>query len=53
MEPFKIGFNKEYVKGLSKDKFIKEFKEVYPDHDLSGIYDKIVPPKEVKPKSGK
>lgn len=46
MEPFKVGFNKAYAKQIGKDKFIKEFKDVYPDHDLAAVYDEIAPPKE-------
>lgn len=41
-----IGWNKEYVKKLSKKDFIKEFSTVYPAHDLEAEYDKIVPPKK-------
>lgn len=53
--PGKIGFNKAWVKKVGKEKFLKHFKDVYPDHDLSAEYDKIVPPKEEKkePKPGK
>lgn len=40
----KVSFNRKFVKKLSKDKFIKTFKSVYPKIDLSKEYDKIVPP---------
>lgn len=46
--PGKIGFNKDWAKKVGKEKFLKHFKDVYPDHDLSAEYDKIVPPEEKK-----
>lgn len=52
MNGFKIGFNKEWAKKVGKDEFLNHFKDVYPDHDLSSEYDKIVPP-EVKKEAKK
>lgn len=46
--PGKIGFNKAWAKKVGKEKFLKHFKDIYPDHDLSAEYDKIVPPEEKK-----
>jgi len=36
-----VSFNIKYVKGLTKDEFVKEFKKVYPQLDLKAIYDQI------------
>lgn len=44
----KISFNTEYVKRVSKAKFIRTFEKVYPGTDLGAEYDKIVPPKKEK-----
>lgn len=49
----KVGFNKRYVQGITKEKFIREFKDVYPYLDLGKEYDKIVPPKAKTPKEDK
>lgn len=44
--PIKVGFNKKWAKSVGKDKFLKEFKDVYPGLDLSAEWDKISPPKK-------
>lgn len=44
-EPGKIGWNKDYVKSLSKEDFLKEFTPHYGEYyNLSAEYDAIVPP---------
>ena len=40
-----VWFNRRYVENLTKEQFIKEFKDVYPELNLGNEYDKIVPPK--------
>lgn len=50
--PGKIGFNIAWAKKTGKVKFLKHFKDIYPDHDLSAEWDKISPPEikeELKP----
>lgn len=37
-----VAWNVEYVKGLKKEDFVKEFAEVYPSVDLSAEYDLVV-----------
>lgn len=46
--PGKIGFNVAWAKKVGKVKFLKHFKDIYPDHDLSAEWDKISPPEEKK-----
>lgn len=44
----KVSFNREYVKSISKAKFIRQFEGIYPGTDLGAEYDRIVPPKKEK-----
>lgn len=44
----KISWNVDFVKGLTRAKFIKRFEKIYPGHDLGREYDAIVPPKKGK-----
>lgn len=43
-------FNKDYVKSISKERFIREMKPHFPNLDLEREYDKIAPKKAKKAK---
>lgn len=49
----KVSFNKRYVKTITKQQFIKKFKDVFPGLDLEKEYEKIVPPKKKAEKEEK
>ena len=44
----KVSFGEDYVRSVTKEDFVKEFKDLYPHLDLSVEYDKIVPPAKGK-----
>jgi len=50
-QPFEFGpnsINKDWALKVGKEKFIKHFKDVYPDADLEAEWNKISPPKKEK-----
>lgn len=38
---FKIGFNREWAKSVSREKFIENHQHAYPDFDFGAEWDKI------------